>query len=294
MGLDFIERYPEARAVFADAAIALAYDPAEICKGADLRINLTEFTQPCILTVEAAMLAVLRSRYGFAPRVFAGHGLGEYTALVAAGALDFGRALRLVRRRGELMQQAVPSGEGLMAALMMEKLPRAEILQAAELEGVDLGNDNSETQLVLSGLREPVEKVLERFRPLEAAGEMRILTIPVSAPFNSRHLQAIEPAFRKELEAARADFDAAKAASVLSNWTGEFHSGNAEDQIEGLVRQIGSTVRWRDIMKRLTERANGSILEVGPERALRSLFYSQGQQITAVQEVLTMERAFRR
>ena len=151
MARDFHDAFPSAREVFREASDACGADLATICFGEDERLNLTEFTQPCILTAESAMLRVLSAERGLTARWFAGHSLGEYTALVAAGVLGLGEAARLVRRRGALMQQAVPAGQGAMLAVVGRGWTSASC--ARELEGlqVDAANHNSSSQIVVSG-----------------------------------------------------------------------------------------------------------------------------------------------
>ncbi len=134
MAADFAERFPEARAVFEEASAALELDVARICAGDD-RLNLTEFTQPCILTAEIAMLVALRAHFGLSAERFGGHSLGEYTALVAAGALPLADAVRLVRLRGRLMQDAVPVGRGGMVAVIQRALDLEAVAGIARISG---------------------------------------------------------------------------------------------------------------------------------------------------------------
>jgi len=291
MGLDFLERFAEAQAIFAIAKAALPFDPIALCRGDDERIGLTAFTQPCILTMEIAVLECLGVHFGVHPTLFGGHSLGEYTALVAAGAIPFEVALRLVELRGRLMQAATPPGVGLMAALIMDELPHGEIRDVVARAGVEIANDNSPTQVVLSGLTGHVEEVLTHFADLERDGRMRIIRLATSAPFHSRHMRVIEDEFRASLEVASVDFIPARATAVTSNWTGGFHSGVRDDLIEGLVRQITGTVRWQDNMKLLTQAAPDAILEVGPDRTLRSFFMALGVTIAAVHDLRSAERA---
>src|SRR5262245_726092 len=150
MAGDFIERFDVSRSVFDEASDTLTLNLREICTG-DERLNLTEYTQPAILTAEIAMLAALRENFGFAPTRFRGHSLGEYTALVGAQALRFDAALRLVRLRGRLMQTAVPVGEGGMIAVIQQDLDLDRVAQIAREHDIDVANFNSPSQVVLSG-----------------------------------------------------------------------------------------------------------------------------------------------
>ncbi len=290
MALDFAEAHPEARDALARANDALPFDLVEVIERDEARLNLTEYTQPCILAAEVAMFAALGARYGFRPARFGGHSLGEYTALVAAGALGLEDAVRLVHLRGQLMQRAVPAGRGAMAAVIQDPLPLDAVRQAAEACGVDLGNDNAPTQVVLSGLAEDVDRALAALAPQVEAG-MRVVPLTVSAPFHSRHMAAIEGPFREALEGVRARLDAPKAAAVTSNFLGGFHAGTAEALIDALTRQISGTVRWRDNMAALLGAAP-RVVEVGPNRPLRGFFKNVGAQVQAVVDVRSAAKAF--
>ena len=261
MARDFHDAFPSARAAFAEASDAAGVDLAAICFGEDERLNLTEFTQPCILTTEIAMLRVLREEHGFAPRWFAGHSLGEYTALVAAGVLSLGEAARLVRRRGALMQQAVPAGQGAMLAVVGRGLDIDEL--RAKLEGlqVDCANHNSSSQIVVSGSAADVGRAKER---LGGKGR-RLIPLNVSAPFHSRFMRDVERAFVGELAAVA--IDARSAPRVASNYTGGFHVADAAAVRDALVKQISGTVRWVENMRALAQCAT-RIVEIGPGKPL--------------------------
>lgn len=294
MGLDFVEQSSQAASVFASAKAHLPFDPIEVCRGEDGRLDLTEYTQPAILTMELAAYEALRERFGLRPQRFGGHSLGEYTALVAAGVIPFEVALPLVNLRGRLMQAATPPGVGLMAAMIMDDLPLQTIRQRAARAGVDIANDNSPTQVVVSGEVAAVEDVLASFAPLEADGRMRIVRLVTSAPFHSHHMKAIEGRFREALERVSGDLTPARAVNVVSNFTGGFHTGELADLIDALVFQLASTVRWRDNMKALLGRCDDDgILEIGPQRTLRSFFAALGVSIPAVSDMRTAARAFR-
>lgn len=282
MALDFLA-YQQSRSVFERASAVLPFDLEALIRGDEARLNLTEFTQPCILAAEIAMFEALKAHFGFSPTCFGGHSLGEYTALVAAGAMPLETALKLVHLRGQLMQKAVPAGAGSMAALIWDRLPGADIRRLAEGENVDVANDNSPNQVVLSGEKGALERVIAALKPCVDQG-MRVVPLVVSAPFHSRHMAVIEPEFRKALELAKRDLDAAKAARVTSNYSGGFHTGSADDVIDRLTRQISATVRWRDNMAALAG-ASKKIVEVGPNRPLRGFFGAIGVSIGAVTDV---------
>lgn len=275
MALDFAEQHAASRAVFDAASAALGLDVAAICGGGP-ELGLTEFTQPCILCAEIAMLAGLRE-LGFAPARFGGHSLGEYTALVAAGAMPFDAAVRLVRLRGRLMQGAVPVGQGGMAAVIQPGLDLELVARAAREADIDVANFNSPSQVVLSGSTEGIARASAA---LEAAG-VRVVKLDVSAPFHSRALAVIEAEFRAALEAEAHHFDAARARAVTSNYTGGFHTGDTAALIDALTRQISGSVRWIDNMKALADGAE-AIFEVGPNKPLSRFFKELGRDVTAI------------
>lgn len=290
MASDFAEQFSEARGVFERAAAALSFDVLALCCDDEERLNLTEYTQPCLLTAEIAMFAVLEAHFGFAPHYFAGHSLGEYTALVAAGAVPLEVALRLVSLRGRLMQKAVSPGVGSMAALIMEQLPGDEICSLAHAEGVDIANDNSPTQVVISGEKSSVERVCTKLTPYVETG-MRIVPLTVSAPFHSRHMAGVEAEFRQALEAVRDEFKPDKAINVTSNFTGKFYSGSSAELLENLTRQISGTVRWRDNMATLVG-VSENIYEVGPNRPLRGFFKAMGISVKAIIDVRSAQKTW--
>lgn len=288
MAADFSERFPDSRAVFEQASTALELDIPAIIAG-DPRLDLTEFTQPCILTAEIAMFMALRAHFGLAAERFGGHSLGEYTALVAAGAIPFGSAVRLVRLRGKLMQHAVPVGQGGMIAVVLKALDLDLVRRVAADHGVDVANFNSPSQVVLSGASEPLKAAGDALEAaLESAGG-RVIALEVSAPFHSRHLATIEPEFRAALQAEAGAFDAARARAVTSNYTGAFHSGETGDLIDALARQISGSVRWIDNMTALAEGA-GDIYEVGPNKPLARFFKEMGRDVVSIMNLRGAEK----
>jgi malonyl CoA-acyl carrier protein transacylase len=281
MAKDFHGVFPLARDAFAEASDACGVDLAAIAFDDEEKLNLTEFTQPCILTAEIAIARVVAAERGLEARWFAGHSLGEYTALVAAGVLSLGEAAKLVRRRGALMQQAVPPGEGAMLAVIAKGL-ELEALRA-ELAGldVDAANHNSSSQIVVSGSAGGVEEARKRL-----AKGRRLVPVNVSAPFHSRLMRTIEPTFASEL--ASASIDASNAPQVASNYTGGFHAADATAVRDALVKQISGTVRWVDNMNALAGRAT-RIVEIGPGRPLSAFFRDIGVKVAAITDVASAE-----
>ena len=198
MGRDFYDAIPESRCAYEEAADVLGFDVADLCFGEDERLNLTEYTQPCLLTTEIAMLRGLAVRYGFRPSCFGGHSLGEWTALVAAGALPFAEALRLVRERGRLMQGAVPPGVGAMTAVIAEGLDPEVIGKLLGDLAVDVANINSSRQIVLSGEAGAVATAESRLgEALADLPSLRFVRLNVSAPFHSRLMEPDSRSLRR-------------------------------------------------------------------------------------------------
>jgi [acyl-carrier-protein] S-malonyltransferase len=193
MGKDFFDNVSVSREVYDEASHAAGWDIAAMCFGEDERLNLTEFTQPCILTTEIAMLRGLQKLFGFAPVLFGGHSLGEFTALVAAGALNLSEAVRIVQIRGRLMQEAVPVGVGAMAAVISENVDVGQVRQALKELHVDVANINSANQIVISGEAGSMAEAEARLHELLAKEKpFRFVPLNVSAPFHSRFMSTIE------------------------------------------------------------------------------------------------------
>jgi malonyl CoA-acyl carrier protein transacylase len=236
------------------------------------------------------MLESLKKHFGFKPSYFGGHSLGEYTALVAAGAIPFDIAVKLVNTRGKLMQSSAPVGTGSMAAIIMENLPRDDIMKDAEQTGVDVANDNSPAQLVISGEKSKVDTLCAHLSARYSDRGIRIVPLVVSAPFHSRHMKEVEQKFGDALKKFGDTFVAEKAGCVTSNFTGSFHTGSLENLIEALTRQISGRVRWRDNMSILIEKSR-EIFEVGPNRPLGGFFKASGISISSITDVRSAERA---
>ena len=169
MGKDFYEQIPVCRETYEEAADALGWDVSKMCFGEDERLNLTEYTQPCIVTTEIAMLRGLSKRYGFASEYFGGHSLGEFTALVAAGVMPLAETLKIVQTRGKLMQEAVPVGVGGMAAVISEDIDIEMLTKIMDGLNADVANINSTNQVVISGelpaIDETEKRITQNFPP---------------------------------------------------------------------------------------------------------------------------------
>lgn len=289
MGKDFHEAFAVSRQAFEEASDALGWDVAALCFADDERIHRTEYTQPCILTTETAMFRAFRELTGLDPALFAGHSLGEFTALVAAGVLSLTDAVRIVQERGRLMQEAVPEG-GAMVAVIAGSLDPASVRQVLTGLPVDVANVNSPRQIVLSGLKEGVEEAVLRLRHALGGGEdCRFVPLTVSAPFHSRFMKPAEAPLEDALREVRPRMRPEGAARVASNVSGGFHDPSGDAVIRNLVLQVSGTVRWVENMQAVTSGA-GTIFEIGPGRPLRDFFRTMDVNCTSVSTLSAARR----
>ncbi len=294
MGKDFYDNVSVSRDAFNEASDSLGWDLKDVCFGDDERLNLTEYSQPCILATEIAMFRGLQSLYGFAPDYFGGHSLGEYSALVAAGVLSFPEALKTVQMRGRLMQQATPVGMGAMAAVIVTGLDVNFLTHEISALQVDLANDNSADQVVISGEAGAVSEA-EKILALsfgDKAG-FRFVLLNVSAPFHSRFMGSIEEPFEAVLRNIEKSLAPENASRVTSNFTGLFHSNSSGEIIGRLVSQLSNTVRWRKNMETLSGAA-GSIFEVGPGRPLKGFFKTINIECQSIITLSAAQKTFER
>lgn len=266
MGRSLAEKFPAARAVFDEADETLGFPLSELCfHGPDEQLKLTENTQPALLTVSTAAFRVLQGE-GLQPDFVAGHSLGEYSALVAAGALDFSDALKLVRKRGRYMQEAVPPGEGAMAALL--KLPAgrldAVLEEAAQGEIVSAANLNSPDQIVIAGHAAAVQRAIDLAK---AAGARKAVLLPVSAPFHCALMKPAQQRLAVDLEATSfRDL----ACPLVNNWQAR-PVRTADEARQGLFEQVPNPVRWTESMQYLAGQGIGQFVEVGAGGVLTGL-----------------------
>lgn len=256
---------------FAEASDALGYDLWQVVKeGPEARLNATECTQPALLAAGVAVWRVWRRRGGPAPLAFAGHSLGEYTALVAAGALEFADAIRLVEFRGRAMQEAVPAGTGAMAAILGldDDAVRAACAEAAATGGanavVSAVNFNSPGQVVIAGEKTAVERAIEGCK---ARGAKRAVPLPVSVP---SHCALMEPAARRLAERLASVSVRAPATPVIHNHDVTAHADPAAIRA-ALVAQLHSPVRWVECVQALKARGAARLVEAGPGKVLAGL-----------------------
>ncbi len=266
MGKALADAFPIVRETMAEADDALGERLSALCfDGPAETLVLTENTQPAILAVSVAAFRLL-APMGIRPAFVAGHSLGEYSAHVAAGTIAFADALRTVRRRGRYMQEAVPVGQGAMAAIL--GLDAATVAQAcaeaAQGEVVSPANMNAPGQVVIAGSKDAVARASERAKQL---GARRAIPLPVSAPFHCALMRPAEARLAPELRALRVSDP---AVPVVANVDAEVKRTAAES-IEALVKQVSAPVRWEDVMRRLASEGVHKYVEVGPGTVLTGL-----------------------
>jgi [acyl-carrier-protein] S-malonyltransferase len=291
MGRELAENFACARAVFEEADQALAFAISKLCfDGPVEELQLTANTQPAILTASVAAARVLREK-GIPADYVAGHSLGEYSALVAAGALGLADAVRLVRKRGQYMQEAVPVGQGAMAAIVGLDGAAAEALcrEAAQGEVVSPANLNSPGQVVIAGSAAAVARAVQIGK---ARGAKRAILLNVSAPFHCALMQPAQDRLSVDLDAAEiidppvplvnnVDAQVVKAAAVVR---------------EGLKRQVTAPVRWEESMRRLRAEGVEMFVEVGPGKVLSGLLrqIDRSAECLRVEDVATLNEVVAR
>ena len=266
MGRDLAEKFPESKAVFDEADAALGFSISKLCfEGSEEALKQTENTQPAIFTVSTAAYRALEKQ-GITPDFVAGHSLGEYSALVAAGALDFSTAVKLVRGRGRYMQEAVPAGEGAMAAILgLSPADVAEVCKkAAENEVVSPANMNSPEQTVISGSAAAVKRAVEI---ASQSGAKRAVILPVSAPFHCAMMLDAQQRLEADLRAA--NFSNLKFP-LITNVDAEAIS-TGEEARDALIRQVTSPVRWLESIRDMIDNGVTVFVEVGPGKVLTGL-----------------------
>lgn len=259
MGKDFYENSESARAVFDRASEILDLDMKELCFEENDRLDLTEYTQAALVTTCLAMTKVV-SEHGIRPDVTAGLSLGEYCAIAIAGGMSGEDAIRTVRKRGILMQNTVPAGEGAMAAVLgLEASAIEEVI--ADIEGVTIANYNCPGQIVITGVTAKVEEASEK---LKAAGAKRVVMLNVSGPFHSPLLKSAGEELLKELENVEIH---KLEIPYVTNVTAEYVQN--EEEIKGLLgQQVSSSVRWEQSIRKMIEEGVDTFVEIGPGKTL--------------------------
>jgi len=288
MGKELYERFATAKAVFDAADAALGFSITNMCfDGPEDELRKTFNTQPAILTVSIALYEVLKEQ-GIVPNIVAGHSLGEYSALVAAGALSFGDAVRLVRKRGQLMQEAVPLGEGSMAAILgLERQIVIAICREAQAEfgAVQAVNFNCPGQIVIAGKKVAVEKASEM---LKAAGAKRAIMLPVSAPFHSTLMKPAAEKLALELQAIVVN-DA--RIPVVANIHGQMMTSALKIE-QSLVKQADHPVEWEECIAQIVKFGATTFVEVGPGKVLSALTKKMTKEVhnLNVEDSISLEK----
>lgn len=282
MGMDFYKQYATAREVYEKATAWLGMDVKELCFEENDRLNLTQYTQAAMVTTSMAMEKVLEEQ-GIHPDITAGLSLGEYCAIATAGAMSLQDAIVTVRKRGILMEQAVPAGQGGMAAVLgMEASAIEQVVDP--IEGVSIANYNCPGQIVITGMKEPLNNAMEA---LKEAGAKRVIELVVSGPFHSAMLNEAGEKLAQEL--SHITLGALKIPYV-TNVTAEPVT-DTESIKELLARQISSPVKWQQSVERMIAEGVDTFIEIGPGRTLTGFLKKINRDVTAynIETVADME-----
>ena len=288
MGKELAELYPVAMETFQEADAALGYKLSQACwEGPEEKLKLTEITQPAILTMSVAVFRVLREM-GIVPRYAAGHSLGEYSAHVAAGTLRFEDAVRTVRNRGKYMQEAVPVGQGAMAAILGMPLEQVAKIcaEAADHQVCQPANINSPDQVVISGSAPAVERAAELARE---RGAKKAIMLPVSAPFHCALMKPAQERLAADLKKLTFSPPEVPVACNVDALLVE----TAGKSCDALIRQVTGAVRWEESMRLLIARGVQTFLEVGPGKVLCGLMrqIDRGKACFNVEDEASLQKA---
>jgi [acyl-carrier-protein] S-malonyltransferase len=280
MGKELASLYPAARQTFQEADDALGFSISQLCfEGPDEQLKLTENTQPAILTMSTAVARVLREK-GIVPQFAAGHSLGEYSAHVVAGTIPFAEAVRAVRNRGRYMQEAMPAGEGGMAAILGMGLDQLQQVCAdvAQEQVVSPANINSPDQIVISGHRQAVERAAELAKQ---RGAKKAVMLVVSAPFHCALMQPAQDRLEKDLQ----EFQLSNPEIPVISNIDAAPKTTGEGSRQALVRQVTGAVQWAKSVQTLIDLGAKTFIEVGPGKVLMGLM----RQIDRSQTCLTSQ-----
>ena len=286
MGKELVQNYKEAMNIFDLASERLGIDMKKLCfEGDEEELKKTENTQPSILTVSIALLEVLKLK-GIEPQIAAGLSLGEYSALVASKAISFADAVALVKKRGKYMQEAVPSGEGTMAAIM--GIGRESVMECLKMASgygvVEAANFNCPGQVVIAGHTSAVEKACSI---LKERGARKAIMLPVSAPFHSSLLKPAGEKLAAELENVNISDN---ELPVVSNVNAQVIMNKYEIK-RCLIEQVSSSVLWEDSIRRMIDLGVDTFIEVGPGRTLSAFVkkIDKSLYVHNVENIETME-----
>ena len=282
MGKDFYEQFEAAREVFDNANSWLDVDVKALCFEENDKLNLTQYTQAAMVTTSMAMVRVLEEK-GLHPQMTAGLSLGEYCAIATAGAMSLKDAIVTVRKRGILMEQAVPAGEGGMAAVLgMEAADIEAVLEP--IDGVSIANYNCPGQIVITGVKNSLATAMEK---LKEAGAKRIVELAVSGPFHSAMLAQAGEKLAEELETVELG---KLEIPYVTNVTADVVTDTAE--IKGLLaKQICASVRWQQSIEKMIEEGVDTFVEIGPGKTLTGFLRKINRDVTAynIETVADME-----
>jgi [acyl-carrier-protein] S-malonyltransferase len=287
MGKELYDNFRSAKEMFEEANDSLHISISGLCfKGPEETLKLTENTQPAVLTTSIAALKVLQEEKGLTPEFTAGHSLGEYSALVASKALAFSEAVKIVQLRGRFMQEAVPVGEGAMAAVLGMEREEVEKLceEISSGEVLSPANFNSPGQIVISGHSSAVERAMER---IKQEGKKAVL-LPVSAPFHSPLMKPAGERLDKVLETVSVSD---LKTPVVTNVEAEINS--SKEKVKGLlVAQVSSPVRWEESMRKMIQQGIEGMVEIGPGKVLSGLMkrIDKNVEISNIEDLQSLKK----
>jgi [acyl-carrier-protein] S-malonyltransferase len=271
MGKDFYENSPLSREIYEKSSELLGFSMEELCFEENDRLDITEYTQAALVTTSVAMLAEI-AKMGFQPDVAAGLSLGEYCALTACGAMTFEDAVKVVRQRGILMQEAVPLGQGAMAAVMGMTADQIDRV-VDQIDGVEVANYNCPGQIVISGRTESVENACAA---LKEAGAKRTVPLKVSGPFHSSMLRTAGEKLGEVLKPVKLT---SHRIPYVTNVTASYVEGTEEIK-DLLVRQVSSSVRWQQSVENMIAAGVDRFVEIGPGRTLASFVKKISREVS--------------
>lgn len=266
MGKELYDNFESARKIFDKANDVLDINVKELCfEGPDSELSKTENTQPSMLTTSIAITEVLKE-HNIIPEYAAGLSLGEYSALTYAGVFSFEDGVKLIQKRGRLMQSAVPQGIGAMAAIMgLDRETIENVCNSNKVHGVvEVANYNCPGQIVISGEKEAVEKTAEE---LKTAGALKVVMLNVSGPFHSSLLKGAGQELENEIRKVQVNSPNIK---VIANYDNQYYLSDSENIISKLKNQISSSVRWEDNVRSLIKDEVDVFIEIGPGKTLSS------------------------
>lgn len=288
MGKELYENYESARNIYDTAEKILGIDIKKMCfEGPEDELGKTENTQPAILTTSMAIVSILEEK-GINAEYAAGLSLGEYSALTYGGVFNLEDAIKLIQKRGQLMQNAVPSGIGGMAAIMGLERSVIENLcsEIKEAGTIEVANYNCPGQIVITGEKALLEKSLDRFKE---AGALKTVMLNVSGPFHSSMLKDAGEKLEQEIKKVQIN---APNKKVISNYDNEYYSDNNNDTILKLKNQISSSVMWEDNVRRLIEDGTEIFVEIGPGKTLTSFMrkIDRTKKVYSVEDIKSLEK----